>query len=92
MTYHLPALDIAHRRATLRHPQGTSALVSGFYFDDSITNTSFGDPWPHMAEDMGITPPVQARTHNHHGNARTNNRTRMHAHRYTSTRARAGTH
>ncbi len=62
MTYHLPALDIAHRRATLRHPQGTSALVSGFYFDDSITNTSFGDPWPHMAEDMGITPPVQART------------------------------
>ena len=25
-----------------------------------ITNTSFGDPWPHMAEDMGITPAIQA--------------------------------
>jgi len=40
--------------------QGTSPLVSGFYFDDYITPTSFGDPWPHMAEDMGITPPIQA--------------------------------
>jgi hypothetical protein len=86
VTYHLPALDIAHRRATLRQPQGTSALVSGFYFDDSITNTSFGDPWPHMAEDMGITPPVQARTHNHHG---THARTTAHACTHIGTQARA---
>jgi hypothetical protein len=39
--------------------QGTSPLVSGFYFDDYITNTSFGDPWPHMADDMGITREIQ---------------------------------
>ena len=38
--------------------QGTSPLVSGMYLDDYITNTSFGDPWPNMTEDMGITPAV----------------------------------
>ncbi len=33
--------------------------MSGFYFDDYITDNSFGDPYPMMAEDMGITKPIQ---------------------------------
>ena len=39
-----------------------------------------------MAEDMGITPPVQARTHNHHG---THARTTAHACTHIGTQARA---
>jgi len=39
-----------------------------------------------MAEDMGITPPVQARTHNHHG---THGRTTAHACTHIGTQAHA---
>lgn len=40
--------------------QGTSPLVSGMYFDDWWPQTGgFPDPFPHMAEDMGLTPAEQ---------------------------------
>ena len=40
--------------------QGTSPLVSGFYFDDFIPPSGgFPDPFPNMYEDMGLTPALQ---------------------------------
>lgn len=40
--------------------QGTSPLVSGFYFDDYFTESGgFPDPYPNMTEDMGLTPQEQ---------------------------------
>jgi hypothetical protein len=41
--------------------QGTSPLVSGFYFDDYWpASGGFPDPYPNMVEDMGLTPSQQA--------------------------------
>jgi hypothetical protein len=40
--------------------QGTSPLVSGFYFDDYIPESGgFPDPYTNMTEDMGLTPAMQ---------------------------------
>jgi hypothetical protein len=40
--------------------QGTSPLVSGFYFDDFWPESGgFPDPFPHMADDMGLSPEEQ---------------------------------
>ena len=40
--------------------QGTSPLVSGFYFDDYIPPSGgFPDPYTNMTEDMGLTPYLQ---------------------------------
>lgn len=40
--------------------QGTSPLVSGMYFDDYWPESgSFPDSYPHMVEDMGLTPEMQ---------------------------------
>jgi|Transcript_20647 hypothetical protein len=37
--------------------QGNSPLVSGFYFDDWWPELGgFPDPYPHMVDDMGLTP------------------------------------
>jgi len=42
--------------------QGTSPLVSGFYFDDWWPESGgFPDPFPHMVDDMGLTPDEQAK-------------------------------
>jgi hypothetical protein len=40
--------------------QGTSPLVSGMYFDDYWPAAGgFPDPYPHMVDDMGLTPDQQ---------------------------------
>jgi hypothetical protein len=40
--------------------QGTSPLVSGMYFDDHFPKSGgFPDPFPHMVDDMGLTPSEQ---------------------------------
>eukprot|EP00939_MAST-03C_sp_MAST-3C-sp1_P002387 g2387.t1 len=42
--------------------QGSSPLVSGFYFDDWWPETgNFPDPFPNMTEDMGLTAEEQMR-------------------------------
>ena len=44
--------------------QGTSPLVSGFYFDDYIPAAGgFPDSYPNMTEDMGLTPALQQQLH-----------------------------
>lgn len=44
--------------------QGTSPLVSGFYFDDYIpASGGFPDSYPNMTEDMGLTPALQQQLH-----------------------------
>ena len=49
--------------------QGTSPMVSGFYFDDDWPApngdkvSGFPDPFPNMAEDMGITAADQMQIH-----------------------------